>query len=247
MSQDVLKDKNKKTNDNRRREERVSGDGARFVLRHGKDALMCSVVNLSRLGLGVDLPETSDTTEYEPFQSGTRVSGVLHMGKKSLDAKAVVRVRRGLFLGLEYEIETTEFMKDLRAMLSPKYIAASIYQITPDVLSQDITQAFRGDEFECLLFKSGIGSAKESVQFFAGGRFVEVVDGVARFVPAPLIRTTGGGSSLDFVLEFASLDDSNDKKELRKFFVMLESIVNSWKEVPDFITKIVNSQLEILK
>lgn len=232
---------------NRRREDRISGAGARFVLNRDKDAVICKVVNLSRLGLGVELPAQPTQDFYTELVPGAHVTGVLHIGKKHLDASAVVRVRRSEFLGLEYEVASSEFLNDLRSVLSPKYIASSIYKISEKYLSKDIETAYRGDEFECLVFKKSSGNSEKVFQFFAGGRFAEITGDTARFVPAPLIRTTGGTGALDFVLQFASLDDSNARDELLRFFQTVDAILSVWEDAPTEIGQLVSKQLSQLK
>lgn len=231
----------------RRREDRLPGGNSRFILRRGKDAAICKVVNLSRLGLGIELPIQSTGELYENLVPGEKVAGVLHVGKNHLDTEAVVRVRRDAFLGLEYLVQSSSFFKELRALLNPKFIASTIVEIAPQYLAHDIEMAYRGDEFELLVFKSGASNSGKAIQFFSDGKFLEIVDGHARFVPSPLVRTTGGTGNFDFVQQFASLSDSYDKTELKEYFTTLESIFSVWDAAPTEVVQLIKQHTHKLK
>lgn len=235
--------KNKDNSSDRRREQRIEAKNSVFVTKMDGVEFICKVVNLSQLGLGIEMPEALMQNAAIRLMPGAVIEGELRVGRDSLKASAIVRVQKDSFLGLEYQFEKSSFLTQLKKLLTPQYIASSIYKIDSKFLSQDIESAYRGNEFECLVFKGGLSAAGSAVQFFATGKFVEVVGDKARVVPFPLVRTAGGEGNLDFLLEFAKPNESQNKNELKSFFAYVDGIISNWDECPQNIKSIVEKQL----
>lgn len=231
----------------RRREQRLSGSLATFMLLAPSGTVPCRVANLSRLGLGIYLPETATGVFFDNIVKGSQLSGSLEIGNDALTADAVVRVRKTDFLGLEYVTGTGEFVGALRNLLSPQFVAESIYAIATEHLATDIKSAFRGDDFECIIFKPGAAHNSQMVQIFSEGRVVEVVNGNARFVPPPMVRPSARRGNVDFLSEFATLTQEGDNSALKGFFHWLQKIFAAWPDCPVELSSLVQTQLAHLK
>lgn len=235
------------SSNNRRREDRLPVKNAAFTLNHEGASYPCSVVNVSRLGLGIELAPETLTKLDERLVSGATVEGELSFSHGKINVTAAVRVRRGGFLGLEYEVTSVDFLNRLRTLLSPGYIASTINEISPKLLSGDTEKAFRGDEFECLVFKTSNASPVPTFQFFAGGRFVEIVGEIARFVPLPMVRQAGGDHTFEYILEFFDVKEVDTKAELKIFFTFLKAILECWDACPNDIKTMVDEQIKKIK
>lgn len=235
------------SSNNRRREDRLPVKNAAFKLSHEGTFYPCSVVNVSRLGLGIELEAETLTKLDKRLVSGATVEGELSFSHGKINVTAAVRVRRGGFLGLEYEFTSVDFLNRLRTLLSPGYIASTINEISPGLLSGDTEKAFRGDEFECLVFKTSKASPVATFQFFAGGRFVEIVGGAARFVPLPMVRQAGGDHTFEYILEFFDVKESDTKAELKTFFTFLKAILECWDACPQEINQLIEQQITKIK
>lgn len=239
---------NKENNsNNRRREERIPAKNAKFILEDDGKTFSTKVINLSRLGLGIELSGEVPSSIQDKMIVGATVNGELSLPHGATQVNATIRVRRDMFLGLEYNISSAEFLNHLRTLLSPNYIGSTIRETSHEFLSADTESAYRGDEFECLVFKRSKHSPFDSFQFFAAGRFVEVIDGDARFVPLPLVRQVGGTNDFEYVLEFFEVDETNTKKELKSFFKYLEAILGCWEDCPKAVKNVVNEQISKIK
>ena len=232
----------------KRRDTRVSGHLAVFRMVAGNSEILCQVSNLSRLGIGIEFPAGQHQDVLAATQIGTPVKGTLSVDADNLVIESVVRVKSQLFLGLEFASISMEFMNKVRDLLSPMYIGATLHAIHRDYLSDDIEAAYRGDDFECVIFKKGTtpSKSKKSLQIFAEGQVVEVVGTESRFVPAPLMRSTGKRGGFDFITEFASYHEGHGKEELREFFMKVARVFKSWEDCPADLHVLVEEQLKLL-
>ena len=218
----------------RRRENRIAANATSFELKtpDGK-GLRCDVVNLSRLGLGMELPEGPSNSFLDAIVQGSRVDGTLHFAGDHLRASCEIRMRKGRFLGLEYTDHATEFLTRLRGLLTPQYVAAAIHSIAPEFLSADIRAAYQSDDFECIIFKPGVSGIKSMMQIYWEGKVVEIVDDAARFVPPLLVRGGSGKiSGTDLLKSFAALNDEGTERELKAFFRSLARVFSAWGACP---------------
>lgn len=230
----------------RRRETRISGSSAQFVLDSSAGLVSCVVTNLSRLGLGIVLPDVALGPFFDNVISGSFISGSLVIGRETLRVDVVVRMKKGNFLGLEYVANSGDFVSALRTILSPAYIGSSIYSIAQEHLGPDIKAAYRGDDFECIMFKNGAAGGAEMIQIFTEGFVVEIANGRARFVPPPMVRIATRRGNVDFLNKMAQMTDEGNSGELKEFFLKLSKIVDSWADCPPEFNLLVQSQLQIL-
>jgi len=233
----------------RRRDVRIRANAANFALHvPGAKPLRCEVVNLSRLGFGMELPEMGASPFLDAIQSGSHVSGELTVAGSTLAAEAEVRVRKGRFLGLEYTNDATGFVRSLRALLTPEYVASSIHAIAPEFLSADLRASYQSDDFECTIFKPGVSGQGSMVQLYWDGKVVEVAGDVARFVPPLLVREgsrrRGGVSGAELLRSFTSFDDEGNEQALREFFQSLARLFAAWPMCPLELHALVKKQLE---
>lgn len=218
----------------RRREERITAVNSRFSLKKGNLSCVCEVVNLSRMGLGITLQNSLEgATPIVSLKIGDEVCGTLFLDEESLDVNATVRVRKGNFLGLEYKNISSDFLLHVQKLLTPQYIAASIQTINKNALASDIECAFRGDEFEVVVFKKGSSLEKFSMQIFAKGLVVEVNDDGCRFVPSPLMRASSLQGSWDFVSEFSSYQNEVSSDQSKPFLEHVDKVLRAWKDCPE--------------
>lgn len=233
------------TKQERRRENRIQASATTFdLVTPDKKAVACEVVNLSRLGLGMELPENAGTPFLDAIAPGSRLEGTLRFAGDSLQALCEVRVRKGRFLGLEYTDHAASFLTRLRALLTPQYVASSVHAIAPEYLGADIRAAYQSDDFECIIFKPGVSGVKSMVQIYWEGKVVEVVDDVARFVPPLLVRGgMGRMSGAELLRTFAGLNDDGSDKELKDFFRSLGKVFASWSTCPLELQGMIKRQL----
>ena len=233
------------TKQERRRENRIQANATTFELTTPeKKMVSCKVVNLSRLGLGMELPENVDSPFFDALIPGARLEGTLRFAGDSLLSICEVRVRKGRFLGLEYTNLAASFLTRLSALLTPQYVASSVHAIAPEFLGADIRAAYQSDDFECIVFKPGVSGVKSMVQIYWDGKVVEVVDDVARFVPPLLVRGgMGRMSGAELLRTFASLNDDGAEKELKAFFLSLGKVFASWSTCPLELQGLLKRQL----
>lgn len=227
----------------RRREERIEAHSAFFDLTSPTGTLRCHVVNLSRLGLGIELPSAAANEFTAALNRYSEFSGVLCIAGESLAANVIVRTRKGAFLGLEYIHQSLEFMNSLRALLSPSYVASSIHAISTEFLAPDIEAAYRGDDFECVVFKSGKSAVRSMVQIYTAGQVIEIVGSQARFVPPPMVRRSvkREGASVDFLTEVASLADEGTHDEFQSTYQKVKKVFSFWKDCPPELLRVIES------
>ena len=228
----------------RRREARIEARSAFFDLETPTGIVACQVVNLSRLGLGIELPPSLDEMAFAELIRDAQLQGVLRIAGEALPAHVVVRTRKGSFLGLEYTNQSLEFMNQLRTLLSPSYVASSIHAIAPEFLAPDIEAAYRGDDFECVVFKSGKSAVRNMVQIYTEGQVIELVGAHARFVPPPMVRRSvkREGASVDFLTEVASLADEGTTDELQSVYQKVRKVFSFWKDCPPELLILIESQ-----
>jgi hypothetical protein len=224
----------------RRRETRIPVTAATYRLNDAAfGGLQCAVHNLSRMGVGIVLPENHRAV---PLDMASQVEGTLQIGTVTLTAQAVVRVRRGSFVGLEYTSPSREFVNALKGILSPKAVASAIESIPAERLPSHLEYAFRGPDFELLSFKPGKSAVKRMLQLFISGQMVEINNNEARVVPAPLIRTSGVEGGFEFFSEFDEMQESQPPLDLEDFFGRLRDIAEEWPECPQDIRDFLNNR-----
>lgn len=229
----------------RRRENRIQASATTFdLVTAEKTSVVCDVVNLSRLGLGMELPEGSSTPFLDGISVGAKLEGTLRFAGDSLQTQCEVRVRKGRFLGLEYTDHAASFLTRLKSILTPQYVASSVHAIAPEFLAADIRAAYQADDFECIIFKPGLSGVKSMVQIYWDGKVVEVVDDVARFVPPLLVRGgMGRTSGAELLRSFTSLNDDGTEEELKEFFTSLSKVFASWASCPLELQGLLKRQL----
>jgi hypothetical protein len=229
--------------DERRREPRLPGSRASFLVTSPslpQGETRCAVANLSRLGLGIELPTDIDPTL---FQVGSEIEGTLSLGSESLHARSVVRVRRQRFAGLEYLNHSADFMRALLKVLSPGFVAQSIYRIASEYLNPEVEFAFRGDEFECILFRASRSRPERTLQIFSRGGVVEMSENGSRFVPNLLIRRPGDNPGHDMLFDLSSINAGTSSQDLARFFLWVQQVLEQWSDCPDEVRTIVNANL----
>jgi hypothetical protein len=228
----------------RRRESRIHANATTFTFAGANGSLLrCEVVNLSRLGLGVELPAGAPAEQVEGLRPGTRVEGTLLFAGDSLAATVDVRVRKDRFVGLEYAESAAVFISRLRTLLTPQYVASSMHTIASEFLAADIRAAYQADDFECIIFKPGVSGVKSMVQIYWSGKVVEVVDDVARFVPPLLMRGGGGSAGTELFRSFSGLNDEGNEREMADFFRSLAKVFAVWPTCPLELQGMLKKQL----
>jgi hypothetical protein len=244
--------------DERRREKRVQIKDSRFliedILKYDdeestvalklSEPIRCSVMNVSRLGIGVELPVGGQSEVCQNIQTGAELVGCFFYAGTEYRSQSVVRVRRDNFLGLEYISPSPEFLRGLKAILRPRYVAASIHAIAPEHLGAHIRAVYQSDDFECIIFKPGISGAKTMIQVLWKGKVVEIVDDKPRFVPALLVREgTTDMSGANLVKSFSNLPDEGTKRQLEEFFRSLSKVFQAWETCPLELQAMIRKQL----
>jgi hypothetical protein len=215
------------------------------------------VSNLSRLGLGISIDgqKIHQKGNESALQVGTTLNGTLEINQNKIEFMAVVRVLTDSFLGIEYSNVSAEFFLQMKKILSPSFVAQSIYPISKEALDATVLAAFRGADFECVVFQNTDTQATRGsaaltsigkIQFFVNGIVLELTVSNAHVVPRMLTKSFEKGSdSVRLLKSFGQLNESPERKVIQDTLQNILSICAVWqpadKELAAGISHVVTS------
>lgn len=140
---------------NRRREERLENAEVTIWLRQKSGATICDVLNVSRLGAGISLPEDCPDDFLPPLKPETVMDAVLRIrGERVSLGLRIVRIE-GSQIGCSFEFRSDADQMRVFQLLSPLFVAQSIKELDHSLLGPDILYAFSGHDFFVAAYKAG--------------------------------------------------------------------------------------------
>jgi hypothetical protein len=203
------------------------------------------ILNLSKLGLALKINQQNEF--WKEVKLGSSVCGAYFLREERISFSAVVRVISQDFLGLEYSEIQPQFLIRMKKILSPEYVANSIYELSSENLDDSVLAAFRGLDFECVIFKdsSKVESASETkvalvkrIQFFLDGVLLELSVSEARVIPRMLMRRHEKHHYNNLLMRsYSRLAEDPDVVNLQEALSDIRQICRIWKPSNQEIAK----------
>jgi hypothetical protein len=229
----------------RRKEDRITPEIGMFCklwLNKVQDATTFlgsfDISNLSLLGLGINLGEKKihQVGNEKLLQVGSVVNGSFELMTEKIFFEAHIRVMSEKFIGLEYANLTPEFFIKMKRALSPSVVAQSIYSISKESLDAKIYAAFRGLDFECIVFAENANLLQpedgliSKLHFVINGKLVELTSAGARILNKDQLQPYQ--KNFDSVHSFSasfSHGERSDSKELTESIEKIVAVLKLWK------------------
>ncbi len=216
----------------RRREERLNLDGFGVWLKHEGGATVCDVVDISRLGVGLQLPQDSSVDQLPPLNPETIIPAILTFENERISLSLKVLRINGDQLGCSFQFADGAVQRKVFSLLSPRFVAASLSEISPSALAADVRSAHFGLDFSIVAKKEGrryvICTLGAECDFHDG--FVEVKNRSAfsnDFDVRPLHAPLGNEASV--------------RARSREILEWVKGVLSAWPECPEELLGVVCS------
>jgi hypothetical protein len=211
----------------RRREERLSVGGFSLWLKTDHGAMVCEVVNISRLGVGIRLPSDGSADDLPSLKPETIFPAILKFNDQRFDLKLRLLRFAGSQIGCAFVYDSAETQRSLFALLTPRFTASTLIAVPKRALGPSIKYAYFGQDFRVTAFSDGRG-----VVFTTQGVDCTLSQGTVRIHTES--ETDESGS--EAVLSWAGIDalpPRADADVLR----WISGVLGAWEACPDGLLK----------
>ena len=216
----------------RRREDRLVIQGVSLWIRHKDGATICEVVNLSRLGIGLRIPDDKVLERVLNLQIETELEATLKIKTVSIPIGLKVLRINGPQIGCSFIFHDSESQKIVFDTLSPRFVAQTLLKVANKFLNSHLRYAFFGQDFFIIAHKQN-----RKYQLSASG-YDCIIDGNT-------IKISDHEKSQDTVFEIDYHESYEGLPNLKVSQVeavqWMISVLDAWDERPEDISEVTNS------
>lgn len=213
----------------RRREERLALQGFSLWLKTPQGALICEVVNISRLGIGLRLPSDASFDHLPVMKPEASFQAILKFMAQRFDIKLRLLRFKGDQIGCAFVFDKVETQQSLFSLLTPRFTASTLIEVPRDSLAPGVKLAFFGQDFGVTSFEDGRG-----VVFTTLGADCTVSNGaVSIHVESDGSDEGGDGESITRLG-----DDAGPSRTERDVLSWISGVLEAWETCPDGLRNI---------